>query len=144
MRVRATPAALFAAFVVVAVVAGLCLAALEGTDSRHPVLEILLTVSFFSVLPLLIIATVFAWREMPESARQHPESVPRRSVVTPISMFLFGVFALIVSNAFEHVAHARPLSVFGSMVAVLEAAAIPSLVASFVWKLTIWKKQRGR
>jgi hypothetical protein len=144
MRVRATASALFAVFVVAAVIAGLGLAALEGAAELHPILGILVTGSFFLMIPILIAAAVSAWRETRQPTSQRPESTPRQPFITPTTMFVFGAFAFVVSLALGQIAHSRPLSFTGALVAVLEAAAIPSLVASFVWLLVIWVKQWGR
>ena len=144
MRAPVTPSVLFATFVAVCTIAGLGLSVLEGAVERHPALGLVVILSFFLAFPILIAAAVAVWREVPEQSFQHHAPRSWGPLVSPTTMFTFGVFALLVSLAFERTAHSTPLSLAGTLLAVLEAAAIPSLVASFVWVVVLWAKQRGR
>ena len=142
MRLRVPTSVLFALFVLVSVVSGIGLAELEGAKDRHPVLGPMVTVFLVLTLPTLIAASVSAWRDASNSSNESRASSLTRSLVSPMSLFAFGAFSLILSLTFAELARASPLSPGGALVAVLEASAIPSLVTSFVWTAIVLSRPR--
>ena len=137
MRKFATPEILFAAFVVVSVIAGLSLAALEGERDRHAGLEALLLLSFFSVVPLRIAAAIAERREVQASEGVHRSS-QGSAFLTPLRLFLFGIASEGISRLGQQLASTNHGSLLAILLDVLSAAAMPSILASLIWVLVRW------
>ena len=138
MRKFATPEILFAAFVVVSVIAGLSLAALEGERDRHAGLEALLLLSFFSVIPLLIAAAIAERREVREASEGVHRSSQGSAFLTPLRLFLFGIASEGISRLGQQLASTNHGSLLAILLDVLSAAAMPSILASLIWVLVRW------
>lgn len=131
MSQPARPDRLFGAFVLVASLAGLALARVEGDPRPQGLMEWLLPAAFLALLPLLA-AAVVAERRLGRAAARLPATGWRGvRLLSPLGLFLAALAASLLAARVPGAGWLRAL-------------VMPCLVASLAWALARWSGRHGR
>jgi hypothetical protein len=130
---------LYLSFVAVSVITGLTLARLEGSNDRPFVLEVILIGGFFSLIPLLIIASVAAWREEGANPLPSRKYWSLGGLKFPLILLMVGILGLLVDHWASTGAGIPEWIATGYV-----GTAIPALYAFILWLGIIGARRLGK